>query len=53
VGADPHLIVEEAVLDSMIDLRDLFPRRSEALTSEEERELQARLEKRALLFLEQ
>jgi Rnl2 family RNA ligase len=31
VGADPERIVEEAVLDALIDLRDMLPRRIEAM----------------------
>jgi len=48
VGTDPRLVAEEAVLDTMIDLHDLFPRRVDGLAPEEERELQARLEAKAL-----
>jgi Rnl2 family RNA ligase len=39
VGTDPERVVEEAVLDALVDLRDLLPRRIEALAAEEEREL--------------
>lgn len=48
VGTAPRLVVEEAVLDVMVDLHDLFPRRVAGLTPDEERELEARLERKAL-----
>jgi Rnl2 family RNA ligase len=44
VGTDPQRITEEVVLDVMIDLRDLFPRRVEAMSPDEESALVALLE---------
>jgi len=51
VGEDPQRVVEEAVLDAMIDLRDMLPRRIEAMLPDEERELMERLESTARRLL--
>jgi len=47
VGEDPQQVVEEVVLDSLVDLADLFRRRMEALTPAEESELLAHLKAQA------
>jgi Rnl2 family RNA ligase len=47
VGTDARRISEEAALDAFVDLRDLYPRRVDALTPEHERELLEFLEARA------
>jgi Rnl2 family RNA ligase len=52
VGTDRHLVAEEAVLDTMIDLHALFPRRMDGLTPKDATELESRLEKKALQTLE-
>lgn len=39
VGTDAHRVVEEVVLDAMMDLRDIFPRRVEAMSTDEEQAL--------------
>jgi hypothetical protein len=51
VGTSPHHIAEEVVLDTMIDLRDLYPRRISALTPDEESELLAALYEKTLKSL--
>jgi hypothetical protein len=43
VGTDPERVVEEAVLDALLDLRDLLPRRIDALPADEEQGLLAQL----------
>jgi len=52
VGTDVSRMIEEAVLDALIDLRDMFPRRIDALTPDEERELVSHLEEQARSRLE-
>lgn len=47
VGTDPDKVCEEIVLDSLIDLHDMLPRRLGSLSSEEEAALQRHLEARA------
>jgi Rnl2 family RNA ligase len=47
IGVDSRQVIEEATLDALIDLRDMFPRRIEALTPPEEHELFVRLEAKA------
>jgi Rnl2 family RNA ligase len=47
VGTDVNRVAEEVVLDAMIDLRDMFPRRVEAMSPDEERELLAFLDQKA------
>ena len=44
VGTEPSRIIEEVALDALIDLRDMFPRRIDTLTPDEERELVSHLE---------
>ncbi len=51
VGEDPRRVVEEAVLDAMIDLRDMLPRRIEVMPPDEERELMEHLESTARRLL--
>jgi len=51
VGADPRRIVEEAVLDALIDLRDMLPLRCGTLSTEQEQRLQRQLEERATELL--
>ncbi len=43
VGTEPERVAEEAVLDALIDLRDMLPRRVETLSADEERALVERL----------
>jgi Rnl2 family RNA ligase len=51
VGTDLNRVTEEVVLDTMLDLRDMFPRRIEAMSPDEERKLLAALERKARTFI--
>lgn len=46
VGTDVNRVAEEVALDTMIDLHDMFPRRVEAMSPDEERALLAFLDKK-------
>jgi hypothetical protein len=46
VGTDLNRVAEEAALDAMIDLRDMFPRRVEAMSPDQERALLAFLDEK-------
>jgi Rnl2 family RNA ligase len=46
VGTDLSRVAEEAALDAMIDLRDMFPRRVEAMSPDQERALLAFLDEK-------
>jgi hypothetical protein len=50
VGTDVNRIADEVVLDAMIDLRDMFPRRVEALSPDEERALLAFLDEKTRIL---
>ena len=50
-GEISEQIVGEAVIDALIDLRDMLPRRLDCLPPDQEQQLQAQLEARAFELL--
>ncbi|HET9958266.1 MAG TPA: RNA ligase family protein [Polyangiaceae bacterium] len=47
VGEHPERVNEEAVLDALIDLRDMLPRQFDTMSAEDEQRLQHQLDSRA------